>query len=188
MQDESAYLYPDPDAPMQDIGADHARHAAAIEALLREHGRMIARIVSSYEANREHARDLTQDILIALWRAWPSFRGECSSRTFVARIAHHRCVSHVAKAARRPLESELGADLHCDRPSPECLAIEDEAHRRLAAALLRLPLAYRQVATLLLEGFSTAEVADALGITPNAVAIRSSRARTLLRDLMGAET
>jgi RNA polymerase sigma factor (sigma-70 family) len=188
MSNPPAYLYPEPASPLAGMGADDAQRAAAIEAMLREHGRMIARIASSYEADHEHARDLTQDILIALWRAWPSFRGECSARTFVARIAHHRCVSHVAKATRRPRESELDADLHCDGPSPERLAIEDEAHRQLSAALLRLPLAYRQVATLLLEGFSTAEVADALGITTNAVAIRSTRARALLRDLMGAES
>jgi RNA polymerase sigma factor (sigma-70 family) len=187
MSNRSVYLDPDP-VPMEVIGADRAQHATAIEALLREHGRMIARIASSYEANREQARDLTQDILLALWRAWPSFRGECSARTFVARIAHHRCVSHVARAARRPVESEIGTELHCDRPSPEALVLEDEAHRRLAAALLRLPLAYRQVATLLLEGFSTGEAADALGITTNAVAIRSSRARMLLRELMGVES
>jgi DNA-directed RNA polymerase specialized sigma24 family protein len=40
------------------------------------------------------------------------------------------------------------------------------------------------VAILLLEGFSTGEIADTLGLTANAVAIRGTRARELLRALL----
>ena len=47
-----------------------------------------------------------------------------------------------------------------------------------------LPLAYREVAILILEGFSPAEIADTLGLTLNAVAIRGTRARDLLRALL----
>jgi RNA polymerase sigma-70 factor (ECF subfamily) len=188
MPEESVTRYVDPDAATpRDIDAG-STGAASIDALLREHGGMVARIAASYEANAELARDLTQEILIAVWRASASFRGACSMRTFVARIAHHRCVSHVARAVRKPMELELGVDLPCAHPSPADLVIADELRSRLAAAVLRLPLAYRQVASLLLEGFSTIEVADALGISANAVAIRSSRARSMLRDLIGTES
>jgi RNA polymerase sigma-70 factor (ECF subfamily) len=158
-----------------------------VEHLLREYDGMIARIAASYEFHPARAQDLTQEILIAVWRAWSSFRGECSARTFVARIAHYRSVTHVAKVTRRPAEAELAIDLPCALPLPEMLVMEDQMQQRLRAALQRLPLAYRQVATLLLEGFTTAEVADSLGITPNAVAIRSTRARTMLRNFMGTQ-
>jgi DNA-directed RNA polymerase specialized sigma24 family protein len=49
-----------------------------------------------------------------------------------------------------------------------------------------LPLTYREVAVLMLEGFTPAEVADTLGLTANAVAIRGTRARNMLRALMEA--
>jgi DNA-directed RNA polymerase specialized sigma24 family protein len=48
-----------------------------------------------------------------------------------------------------------------------------------------LPLAYRQTAILTLEGLTPTEIADVLGISTNAVAIRMSRAKTLLRKLIG---
>jgi DNA-directed RNA polymerase specialized sigma24 family protein len=48
-----------------------------------------------------------------------------------------------------------------------------------------LPLAYRQTALLTLEGLTPTEIADVLGISTNAVAIRMSRAKTLLRKLIG---
>ena len=52
------------------------------------------------------------------------------------------------------------------------------------AVVRTLPIAYREVAILLLEGFSPAEISDTLGLTPNAVAIRGTRARDLLRALL----
>ena len=46
------------------------------EALLAEHGGMLRRIASAYEADRERRRELEQDILLAVWRALPKHRGE----------------------------------------------------------------------------------------------------------------
>ena len=48
----------------------------------------------------------------------------------------------------------------------------------------QLPISLREVAVLMLEGFSSPEIADTLGITPNAVLLRASRAREALRIAM----
>lgn len=152
---------------------------------MREHGPMIRRIAASYEADRELARDLAQEIFLALWRALPAFRGDSSLRSFAARIAHNRCVSHVARAAHRPRLVELPREIPCPGPHLETLAIEEDRQALALAAVQRLPLAYRQVATLLLEGFTLQEIAQTLGLTVNAVSIRASRARAQLRALLG---
>ncbi len=74
-----------------------------LEALFDEvaglHGPMIRRIAASYEADPEVRRELHQDVLMAVWRALPSWRGEASVRTFAARVAHNRGVDHVARHA-----------------------------------------------------------------------------------------
>jgi RNA polymerase sigma factor (sigma-70 family) len=158
------------------------------EELLSAHGPLIARIAASYEADRELARDLTQEILLAVWRALPSFRAESSWRTFIARIAHNRGVTHVARAANIPVTVEVPADLACPMPHPETLLVEHDRRARVFKAVQQLPLAYRQVATLTLEGFTPAEAAEILGLTANAVAIRNSRARALLRSTLGEQT
>nr|WP_316628947.1 sigma factor [uncultured Brevundimonas sp.] len=58
------------------------------EALLSEHGAMLRRIASGYEADRERRRELEQEILLAVWRAAPQHRGEAPLRAFIARVAH----------------------------------------------------------------------------------------------------
>lgn len=157
-----------------------------LERILKEHAALARRLAASHEANPDLARDLSQDILVAIWRAWPAFRRQCSERTYAARIAHHRIVSHIAKAVRQPRLTGLSDELAGNTPTPEEIAILGDESRRLLTAVRALPIAYREVAVLLLEGFTPTEVAETLGITANAVAIRGTRARDMLRDLLGA--
>ena len=157
----------------------------AIELVAQEHGAMIRRIASSHEANPHLAEELVQDIYFAIWRAMPAFRAASSLRTFVARIATNRAVTHVARAARSPRSLELDEHLPAPDESPENQAIAADSGARLAAAVRSLPLAYRQTAMLMLEGLTPREISDVLGISANAVAIRLTRAKTLLRGILG---
>ena len=156
----------------------------SLEKILRDHSALAQRLASSHEANPDLARDLAQEILVAVWRAWPAFRKQCSERTYVARIAHNRIATHISRAVRRPPLIGLTEHLAASAPTPEELAIQGDERRRLMAVVRTLPIAYREVAILLLEGFSTGEIADTLGLTANAVAIRGTRARELLRALL----
>jgi len=156
-----------------------------IEQIAQEYDAMIKRIASSYEADRHVAEELVQDVYLAIWRALPSFRAASSLRTFVARIATNRAITHVARAARSPRTFELSEDLPAPEDSLESHAIAVDREARLTAAVRSLPLAYRQSALLTLEGLAPKEISEILGISPNAVAVRLSRAKPLLRQLMG---
>jgi RNA polymerase sigma-70 factor (ECF subfamily) len=60
-----------------------------------------------------------------------------------------------------------------------------ETRAHVHEAISRLPESYRVVLTLRdIEGLDTDEVAQMLGITPNAVKIRLHRARLALRGLV----
>jgi RNA polymerase sigma factor (sigma-70 family) len=72
--------------------------------LLREHGPGLGRIAASY-ARPADQDDLRQEIAIAIWNALDGFRGDCSERTYLYRIAHNRGLSHVAR--RRVAAAEL---------------------------------------------------------------------------------
>jgi RNA polymerase sigma factor (sigma-70 family) len=158
---------------------------ASFEQIVREHDSLIRRIASSYEARTHLAQELVQDIYFAIWRALPSYRGKAALRTFVARIAINRAVTHVARALRLPPSSSLDESIPEPGVGPEGQAIALDRRAKLLAAVRTLPLAYRQTALLTLEGLAPTEIADVLGISTNAVAIRMSRAKALLRELMG---
>lgn len=154
---------------------------AVLQRILRQYAPLCRRMAAAHEANSESARDLTQEILVAVWRAWPTFRGQCSERTYVARIAQYRIATHVGRAVREPSRHPLTEDLVAPEPTPEDNVIRGDAFATLAREVRALPLSLREVAVLLLEGFSTCEIAETLGISTNAVAIRATRAREALR-------
>jgi RNA polymerase sigma-70 factor (ECF subfamily) len=158
---------------------------ATFDQIVREHDSMIRRIASSYEAKTHLAQELVQDIYFAIWRALPSYRGNAALRTFVARIATKRAVTHVARTLRSPPSSSLDESIPASGVGPESEVIALDQRAKLLAAVRILPLAYRQTALLTLEGLPPKEIADILGISTNAVAIRMSRAKALLRELLG---
>jgi len=155
-----------------------------LDRILRDYAGFAHRLAASYESDPEAARDLTQEILVAVWRAWPAFRHQCAERTYVARIAHYRIATYVGRAVREPRRMPLGDDLPSGVMTPEELVMRHDQREHLVALVRTLPVAYREVALLLLEDFTPTEVAETLGISANAVAIRGSRAREMLRALL----
>ena len=155
--------------------------------LLQEHDRALQRLAASYERDPARQQDLVQDIWLAVWQALPRFRGDCSERTFVFRIAHNRAVSHIDHWQRRRADSlDDEASIEAAQPDPERAFSARQRRDQLRAAVQSLPLALRQVVVLSLEGLSHAEIADVTGITINNVAVRLTRARAALSRLLGA--
>jgi RNA polymerase sigma factor (sigma-70 family) len=144
----------------------------------------VARICASYERDRDLARELSQDAWFAIWRALPNYRADASMKTFVARIAQFRAISHVAQRARQPLEGELSKEIPDLQAAPETAAIASSERSGLLVAVQRLPLVYRQPVILTLEDFSPAEIATMLGLSVNVVGVRLTRARAMLRAIL----
>jgi RNA polymerase sigma-70 factor (ECF subfamily) len=126
---------------------------------------------------------LFQDIGLAIWQALPRFRGESSERTFIFRIAHNRAITFMAQ--RRPVvAADEEIEVPDPRPNPEKGLAEEQQEARLFAAIHQLPMDYRQVITLTLEGMSYNEIAEIVGIGESNVGVRLNRARQMLRQLL----
>lgn len=165
------------------MGANGAKEQLFAEATSTCTG-LIRRIALSYEADAVLRGELIQDILLAIWVALGSYRGDASLKTFCAAIAQKRCISHVTKRAREPRQVELPADLVSASPPPDEVALKNDQKRRLVESIQRLPIPQREAIILCFEGFSYGEMADILGISANAVMLRCQRAKSTLRTIM----
>ena len=153
-----------------------------LNALLTVHGASLSRLAGSYTRDPGDRDDLLQEILVAIWRALPGFRGECSERTFIFRIAHNRAIAHITRQRLPRADEDQDLEIEDARPNPEEALSTEQQGRRLIDAVQSLPVNQRQVVTLMLEGFSYAEIADVLGITETNVGARLTRARQMLRQ------
>ena len=154
------------------------------DELLAENGPGLARLAASFTDTPSDRDDLLQEIALAVWRALASFRGECSARTFLYRIAHNRAIAYLARNRPRFPEASGEIDAPDPAPNPELGLAREQAAERLRRAVHCLPLIYRQVITLTLEGMGYAEIGEVLGISESNVGARLSRARQLLRAAM----
>lgn len=156
-------------------------------ALIDAHGPSLARLAGSYTRDQGERDDLFQEIALAIWRALPSFRGDCSERTFVFRVAHNRGLSFLSRRRPDVTDFDEAVDPPAAMPNPEQVLATEQQTRRLAEAVQRLPVGYRQVVTLTLEGLSYRETADVLGISESNVGARLTRARQILRRLLQSQ-
>ena len=156
----------------------------AAARIASEYGPLLLRVAAGYTDNAADRDDLVQEILIAIWRALPAFRGEASERTFILRIAHNRSVSFSIRL--RSFERLPEGDAIADpNPTPDAELQSAELRERLQAAIRKLPAAQREAVMLQLEGMSRKEIAAIQGTTENNVGVRLTRASHALHALIG---
>lgn len=168
------------------LSADAARtqREALFDRALQENGPALVRLSAAYTNSEGDRDDLFQEIAFAVWQALPAFRGESSLRTYLFRIAHNRGLAHLANKRSIQTVDREELQLRDPMPNPERRLEIEEQRLNLLAAVRRLPIVYRHVITLALEGLSYPEIADVLGLTEANVGIRLNRARKALRKIL----
>lgn len=177
-------------------GLRAGRDEAYRELVHRYGGRLLAvarRIVRS----EDEALDALQDALVQAFRNLDGFAAQSRLSTWLHRITVNAALMRIRRRRSRPeepiepllpvfLEDGHAAVEFSDwGEGPEALLAREEVRSTVRAAIDRLPDSYRTVLVLRdIEELDTAEVADRLGISPNAVKIRLHRARQALRTLL----
>ncbi|MGH1346928.1 MAG: RNA polymerase sigma factor [Nannocystales bacterium] len=146
------------------------------EQALEDNKRAIRAIVRRFAAPAEQA-DLTQEIRLALWKALPAHRGDCSVRSYVLRIARYRAITFRERKVVLEPES-VWID---DAPEPGELLDQARRRRALANAIEQLPVRLRLALEMRLAGSSYREIGERLAISEKNASVRVSRARQALK-------
>jgi RNA polymerase sigma-70 factor (ECF subfamily) len=138
--------------------------------------------------DREDAREVLQDTLLAVARSVRDFRGASSLSTWLYTIARSFCIKR--RRHPRPEESleaspELARRLTDPAATPEDATETLQLESMLLGAMQELDPIYREVLVLRDgEGLTAPEVSEVLGISVDAVKSRLHRARVQVRDLL----
>ena len=164
--------------------------AEALSELYRRHADAIFRYIFYRVGDRSVAEDLVGDVFVRALEGLSSYQD--TGRPFEAwlyRIAHARVVDYYRRQKVRratPLDEQVTADGSSD---PDQLAVQRDDVRRVWEALARLTDEQQQVISLrFIAGYSTAEVAQALGKTEGAVKALQHRGLASLRRLLEIES
>lgn len=181
------------DTPTGDDAPSHGAAALALQRLVDEYGGQLFHLAYRFCGNREEAEDLVQEVFLQAFRAWGSFRGEASEKTWLYRIAARTCQRMHRKRAGQPDDiGSLNELLPFGEPRIAAIPAEQddavqqhlrkEAAERVEQAIAALPDDFR-VPLILKEivGFGIADVARVLDLEEGTVRSRVHRARLKLR-------
>lgn len=160
------------------------------DALVRTEQRRIYRVLLAILRDLDAADSLTQECFLKAYENRNRFRGECSVRTWLVRIAVNLAKDH-AKSRRRQFWRKLFSDSAGSeevfeavdqQASPERSLLARERLAHVSAAVDQLPDQQRTVFTLrFLEEMTIEEIAQAMSLRPGTVKAHLFRAVNAIR-------
>jgi RNA polymerase sigma-70 factor (ECF subfamily) len=147
-------------------------------------------------ADPDEAADATQEVFVRVMRSVLGFRGESAFGTWLHRVTVNVCLTTLRRRSRARAAGMIAGGtpfalpgdeiaVETDGGSPEDRAVTADLAARSEAALARLPEDARAVVVLRdVEGLSTREVAELLGVTESVVKVRLHRAHAKLRTMI----
>ena len=155
---------------------------ALYELLMRRHNQRIYRAARAIVRDSAEAEDVMQDAYVRAYENLSNFAGRATFATWLTKIAVHEALARVRRRGRFVDAEDTMPTLASDAPDPEQRASERELGAALETAIDTLPDGFRTVFVMRdVEGLSTAETAECLGINEETVKTRLHRARTALR-------
>ena len=133
--------------------------------------------VASFYTDKDHPlSDLYQEVVLNLWKAFPSFRGESKYSTWIYRIALNTCISFY----RRSKKNVTYVDISMDIPDVEN---NNEEIQELYRLINQLGKIERALVLLYLDDKPYKEIAEITGLSVTNVATKLSRIKDKLKQM-----
>src|SRR4029077_141879 len=174
------------------VAAAKTGDTSAFEELVNRYERKIFRLTMNITRNREDAEDAMQDAFMKAYSHLDTFHEDSRFYTWLVRIAANEALMRLRKrrpnqvSLDEPIESEddfIPPQIEDWGPSPEQRFAQTEMRDILRGVIDELPPDFRIVFLLRdVEGLSTEETAETVGISEAAVKSRLLRGRLKLRQ------
>jgi RNA polymerase sigma-70 factor (ECF subfamily) len=180
------------------VQSAQAGESPAFDELVRRYTNVVYRILYKILRHEEDTQDALQDTFVSAYRALPRFRQDAKFSTWIYRVATNAALM---KARKRKMnfvsldhpseddEAKTAWDLPDWSATPDEELLSVETRRVMEEAIQALPPEQRAAFVLHdVQDLSSAETAEAMGISVSAVNSRLHRARVFLRDRIGRYT
>ena len=176
-----------------------ARDPAAIRHVIAANNQRLFRTAWSILKNRAEAEEAVQAAYLSAFANMGTFEGRSALSTWLTRIVVNEALGRrrAEQRRRQHLEEEGVAVMDAYREnlmrgsaaeSPDAALAREQIRRRLEEAVAELPEVFRTVFVLReVEGLSSEETADALGVPVATVKTRLLRGRRRLRQMLAPE-
>jgi len=144
--------------------------------MVRRNEGIIFKVVSFYTDNEHPIGDLYQEVVLNLWKAFPSFRGESKYSTWIYRIALNTCVSFYRRSRKKLPYVDISVDV------PDEIE-NNEQIQELYKLINRLGKIERALVLLYLDDKPYKDIAEITGLSVTNVATKLSRIKEKLKQM-----
>jgi RNA polymerase sigma-70 factor (ECF subfamily) len=138
--------------------------------------------------NRMDADDVTQEVLIKLWRNIDNFNMNAAG-SYIMKMTHNHCIDYLRKRNHMQ-KKEMEIDdifeetykIDDDHNDPEIMVFSENLNQKLKDAIERLPLHLKSIFVMYqMQGMKYKEISRTLDIPLNSVKVYLMRARIKLQ-------
>jgi RNA polymerase sigma factor (sigma-70 family) len=149
---------------------------------IETHKGIIHKVSKIYMDNAEDREDLFQEIILQLWKAYTTFKGDSQFSTWMYRVALNTALIYFKKEKKKPDNQRIEPDMDIKDESQG-----DEKESQLDyfyQAVQQLNSVEKALIFLFLEGQSHKEIGKNLGITEVNARVKLNRTKDKLQQLI----
>lgn len=149
--------------------------------LINNHKGIMYKVCHMYCHEGEGRKDLFQEIVIQLWKAFPNFRNEAKLSTWIYKIALNTALTSLKKEGKNKLSKSI-SDADFEIPAMEIT--ENEHINILYQAIQQLTEVEKAIIMLYLDEKNYDEITDIVGISKTNVGVKLNRIKQKLSKII----
>ena len=150
--------------------------------LIKNHQGILHKICNVYFIRNPYKEDYYQEILIRLWKSYPSFRNQSAFSTWLYRVALNTAIDLIRKENLQPVHTEL-SQIEYNIPDHEH-NIDSKKKETLYQAIGQLSDVEKAIIILYLEDYSYKEISEIIGISESNTGVKISRIKNQLIKIL----
>lgn len=146
--------------------------------LLYQNQGIVHKICNLYFSNRLEKEDYQQELIIQLWKAFPSFKNQSKFSTWMYRVCLNAAIDILRKEKTQPQFVKFD-----NTEANKIVDNSDESssnHEKLFQVINKLSAIDKAMITLYLDEFSYKEIAEIIGISEVNTGVKINRIKSLI--------
>ncbi|MGB0840410.1 MAG: RNA polymerase sigma factor [Chitinophagales bacterium] len=144
---------------------------------------IIHKMCSMYCDSPEDREDLFQEIVLQVWKSYPSFKGNSKISTWIYRVGLNTAISSFRKKKRQLTQQSMSIE-ELQIPDRPFNYEFEERLKYMHEAIRQLNNVEKAIVMLYLEEHSYQDIAEIMGITESNVGVKLHRIKSKLKKMV----
>jgi len=151
--------------------------------LVNHYRALIYKVCNLYCHDAESRRDLFQEVVLQLWKSFPSFRNESSKSTWIYKVTLNTAISNFRKESKR-VEKATASFALFEVPDISSEPDNAESLTSLRTAINKLSDVEKAIVMLYLDEKTYQQMSEIIGIPISSIGVRINRVKKKLSNLI----